>query len=102
MATHDLKTDLEVFDAVWDSKKNFEIRKNDRDFQVGDKLLLRGTVHTGSEMLNGKPLVYTGSVITAKVRYVLRGPKYGLADGWCVMDITDWVIESKLQTINAQ
>lgn len=41
MTTHELKIDIKYFDDVKNGKKNFEIRKNDRDFQVGDILELR-------------------------------------------------------------
>ncbi|MEG0259568.1 MAG: DUF3850 domain-containing protein [Lysinibacillus sp.] len=38
MATHDLKILPEYLEAVVSGKKTFEIRKNDRDFQVGDRI----------------------------------------------------------------
>ncbi|ATY87920.1 DUF3850 domain-containing protein [Lactococcus lactis] len=41
MKTHELKLDIKYFDDVKSGKKNFEIRKNDRDFQVGDILELK-------------------------------------------------------------
>jgi ASC-1-like (ASCH) protein len=40
MNKHKLKILPEYFDAVCSGKKSFEIRKNDRDFCVGDMLLL--------------------------------------------------------------
>ena len=41
MKTHELKLDTRYFDKVKSGLKNFEIRKNDRDFQVGDILELK-------------------------------------------------------------
>lgn len=87
MKTHELKTDPAVFDAVATGDKTFEIRKDDRWFEVGDTLLLRRTKYTGAEMKAGAPLEYTGEVGTFSVTYILRGPVYGLADRWVVMSI---------------
>jgi hypothetical protein len=39
--THYLKTWPEFFDAIRAGCKTFEIRKNDRGFQAGDRLVLR-------------------------------------------------------------
>lgn len=41
MKTHELKLDINYFEDVKSGKKNFEIRKNDRDFQIGDILELK-------------------------------------------------------------
>ncbi len=84
---HELKTDPEVFDAVFDGSKTFEIRKNDRNFQVGDTLTLLRTEFTGAEMARGKPLRFTGQEFHVAVTHILHGPVYGLADGWCIMSI---------------
>lgn len=84
---HELKTDSAVFQAVKGETKSFEIRKDDRRFDVGDELWLKETLHTGAEMARGAPLEYTGNVIAVTVTYILRGPIYGLADGWVIMSI---------------
>jgi hypothetical protein len=83
MAMHVLKTDPEVFGAVLSGDKTFEIRFNDRSFQIGDRLELHETVHTGAEIKAGKPLLYTGRVEVRTVSHVLTG--YGLMDGWCCL-----------------
>ena len=38
MKTHELKLDINYFEDIKYGKKNFEIRKNYRDFQIGDIL----------------------------------------------------------------
>lgn len=85
---HELKTDPEVFDAVFRGDKTYEIRFNDRDYKVGDMLVLRETVHTGEEMKTGKPLIYTKRSICKYVSHILKGPIYGLADGWVILSLS--------------
>jgi hypothetical protein len=82
---HELKTDPEVFDAVNLGAKTFEIRFDDRNFQVGDDLILRETFYTGEEMKAGKPLTFTGRQYEFHVSYILHGPAYGLKEGWVIM-----------------
>ena len=84
MATHVLKTDTKVFQASWDEEKQFEIRLDDRNYETGDDLILVETLHTGDEMLKGKPLVYTGRWLAVQVTYKLKGG-YGLKEGWCIL-----------------
>jgi hypothetical protein len=83
--THSLKTDPDVFDAVWNGLKTFEIRFNDRDFKVGDWLSLHETKYSGSEMKACAPLDYTGRTMLKQVSHVLSG--YGLADGWVCLSL---------------
>ena len=87
MAFHELKTDSEVFKPVLKNKKTFEIRFNDRNFQVGDFLLLKETQFTGEEMKEGKPLEYTGASCLVKITHILLGPIYGLKEGWAILSI---------------
>ena len=83
MTRHFLKTDSKVFKDSWEELKQFEIRLDDRNFQVNDQILLLETRHTGEQMKEGKPLEYTGSYILVDISYKLKG--YGLKDSWCIL-----------------
>ncbi len=85
--THELKTDPKPFDAVAQGLKTFEIRYDDRGYNVGDKLLLRRTKFSAKEMEAGEPLVYSGAIMEVAVSHIMRGPIYGLADKWVIMSI---------------
>ncbi|MBV1843600.1 DUF3850 domain-containing protein [Photobacterium ganghwense] len=45
MKLHDLKIKTEYLTAILDGDKTFEIRKNDRDFKVGDRVRLNDGKH---------------------------------------------------------
>lgn len=83
----ELKTDKNEFQQTWDLKKLFEIRKNDRNFRLGQLILLRETEHTGEQMKDGKPLVYTGRVIKVRICNIMEGPTYALPKGWVIFSI---------------
>lgn len=88
MNTHELKTDPEPFEAVRRCLKTHEIRLNDRDYAVGDLLVLKETEFTGQQMKPGidrgaLPLIYTGRECRREVSHIQTG--YGLADGWCIL-----------------
>lgn len=74
---HHLKTLPEHFGHLRDETKTFELRKDDRGFQVGDHLVLK----------EWSPQVeYTGRTEHRTVSYILRGPSpYGLAEGFCIL-----------------
>lgn len=73
---HELKILPEYFDAICLGHKTFEIRKNDRNFHVGDWLLLKEwNPETG----------YTGYEILRYVSYILYDWQAGLKDGYCIM-----------------
>ncbi len=62
MVTHKLKTITFFFANVLAGVKNFEIRKNDRNFQMGDTVILRE--------YDSVLKVYSGREITATVGFV--------------------------------
>ena len=76
---HDLKTWPEYFNEVFLGHKTFEVRKNDRDFKVGDYLILKEwDPNTNS---------YTGRMLARKVSYILKGGEFGVEEGYVVMSI---------------
>lgn len=77
--THKLKTWPIYYKMIISGLKKFELRKNDRNFQVGDKLILQ-EYHPGLKS-------YTGNEIHVKVDYILHGPQFGLMEGFCAMSI---------------
>lgn len=83
----ELKTDPVVFEDVWQGRKTYEIRFDDRGYTDQDRLRLLETSYTGAEMKSGLPLIFTGREMVAEVTHILRGPIYGLLDGWVIMSI---------------
>lgn len=72
---HDLKILPQYFELVNLGVKNFEIRKDDRDFKANDTFVLREW--------DGEK--YTGRCFIQSIRYVLRNcPEYGLKEGYCI------------------
>lgn len=74
---HELKTWVPYYRAIVEGKKKFEVRLNDRNFQVGDKLKLREYDNTTGE--------YTGRAITVDVSYILNGGSFGIEKDYVVM-----------------
>lgn len=79
--THFVKTDPEVFDAEKSGIKPFMFRKNDRGYKVGDIIVSQKTRHTGVEMSEGYPLIYTKDILVAEITYIFSGPFYTLPEG---------------------
>lgn len=71
---HQLKIMPEYFRAVQRKQKRFEIRKNDRDYKIGDNLLLQE--YSGDR--------YTGNEISAVITYMTD---YAQRKGYVVMGI---------------
>lgn len=75
---HSLKTHKQYFRAVISGMKTFEIRKNDRDFKIGDFLALNE--------YDAEDECYTGNSCLVYVDYILNDNKYCKTD-YVVMSI---------------
>lgn len=93
--THELKTWPEMFEDILISDKNFDYRKNDRNFQIGDVLRLREYDPKSEE--------YTGRSLDVLVHYIVENapPEFGIPKGYCIMGIRParkvWLNEINLE-----
>lgn len=80
--THTVKCWPEYFEDIKEGKKPFDLRKDDRDYQVGDDVIQEEfKVHVGT---------YTGREVRVKITYVARGEqfeRFGLKPGFCCLGI---------------
>ena len=74
--THELKILPEYFVAVKGGRKTFEIRKNDRNFEVGDNLILKEIDKNSGE--------YTGREVSRRITYITD---YAQKENYIVMAI---------------
>lgn len=80
---HELKTLPEYFEAIIKGEKLFEIRKNDRFFQVGDLLALNE--------FDIKNVSYTGRSCIVYIDYILNSEEF-CKSGFVVMSIKPCLI----------
>ncbi len=83
--THRLKAWPEFFRAVWDRSKQFELREDDRGYDIGDGLVLEEYEPMGRG--------YTGREIAATITYKMPGGRFGLAQHLCVLGLG--ILENK-------
>jgi hypothetical protein len=77
---HELKTWPKYFDMVNLGLKTFELRKDDRDFELGDTLVLKEYLPEEKQ--------FTGNEIRVLVVSILRHDEFpGLVFGYVVMGI---------------
>lgn len=79
MQTHDLKVWQEYFGLLVSGIKNYELRKNDRNFKSGDYLVLREFDKDANQ--------YTGNFVHRRIYHVLEGGIFGLEEGFCILSI---------------
>lgn len=86
--THLLKCWPEPYQAVLDGKKRHEFRRNDRNFAVGDILVLQEWVPPAKleEMLDGVT-GYTGRWLEVTVTYITGDELFGVPEGFVVLSI---------------
>ncbi len=75
-----LKTEPKYWDAILKGEKTFEVRLNDRNYEVGLNLFL----HRGVEEYE---LHDNENLLVVQVRYVLEGGQFGIELGYVVMSI---------------
>ena len=87
MTTHYLKTWPAYYDSVASGEKTFEIRQNDRGFQVGDVVVLQRTLPeelcTIEVDENGLPAFQ----MAFEIGYVFHGGIFGLMAGFCAFSL---------------
>ena len=79
--THELKIYPKWFADVASGKKNFEVRRYDRDYSVGDELVLKEWTKKGG---------YTGRTVIRTIEYILGGDAaYGIDEEYCVLGLKE-------------
>ena len=82
---HDLKTWPGTFECLRKGFKNFEFRKDDRGFDLGDVLNLREWNPASEE--------YSGKSEKRRVGYIIRN-SFGIPEGYCIMS---WDLDPSLR-----
>lgn len=79
MKVHKLKIIQPFFNDVFFNRKEFEVRKNDRDYQVGDRLQL---IEFGENIENPR-------YVLKDIKYILQGGQYGIDKDHVVLGLKE-------------
>lgn len=90
MRIHEIKCRNEYFEEVILGNKRFTVRKNDRDYQVGD-LLAVNEITIDHDLPNSAG-IYTGRCCLVKVTYILDNPAY-CKDGFVTLGFHPYSIQ---------
>lgn len=75
---HELKTIQPYFDELISGQKTFELRKFDRDYEIGDYLILQEYFPDTNS--------YSGREQNEVIGYILSDAvKFGLKKGYCIL-----------------
>lgn len=85
MKTHRLKVFIKYADAIMSGAKTFEIRKNDRDYEVGDKIVFDVVTNEGYAVGSAARHPLNGT--TYRIDYILDGFE-GLAQKYVALAIS--------------
>jgi len=81
MTVHELKLQQPYFNDVWNGLKDFEVRKNDRNYKVGDRLKFIEFPFVGRQRF-----------IIKEVKYILKGGEYGIDKDFVVLGLKEFKI----------
>ncbi|WP_144787851.1 DUF3850 domain-containing protein [Lysinibacillus fusiformis] len=120
MTVHELKTLPEYFGPVADGIKTFEIRKNDRGYQVGDLLLLKeyDDAFTGNAVLKEVTYLTADYQQIDYVTLAIKEPDFDVLDStfgynkaaclhmgyepiWVLEEATDEDLEESISAVDA-
>ena len=89
MKLHELKIKKEYFQEVYFGKKTFELRKDDRDYEVGDLIKFNVIDNVVSPNKEEKTeCAYIDENRLYEITYILRDvPEYGLDKDYCILGI---------------
>ncbi len=80
MVIHELKIKPVYYNAILSGEKKFEVRNDDRHFEVGDSIKLNEYDED----------TYTGRSSLYNITYKLDGGRYGIEKGYCVLSISPY------------
>lgn len=79
--SHGLAITPQYLTDILENNKRFELRRDDRGYEVGDLVLLK-------EFKDG---YFTGRYLSAEIVYILRHcPEYGLHKDYCILGLDKW------------
>lgn len=85
MRTHYLKTWQPYFDMMKNGTKTFDLRKNDRNFQVGDLVML---YEYDPEKNEPKHPALSDNILTFEITCVIKNvPHWGLMEGYAILQL---------------